>query len=57
MASFRAWVQARCAPVVEVLATPEVEALCAAEGLTPAQLLRPAGEGGVALNGERERES
>ena len=53
MASFRGHLTARFAPVVEVLATPEVGEDCAADGLTPAQLFRPAGGAGVALNGER----
>ena len=56
MASFREAIFGRYAPVVEVLATPEVVALCAAEGLTPAQLFRPAGEAGLELNGARTRE-
>jgi hypothetical protein len=54
MSNFRRFVQTRYAPLVEVVAHPDVVAsLATRDGLTPAALFRPVGEDGVPLNGER----
>jgi hypothetical protein len=56
MSNFRRFVQTRYAPLVEVVAHPDVVAgLAEREGLTPAALFRPAGSDGVALNGACDR--